>query len=179
MEARKLLGQYQSSENITKDNIKIKVLGIGGGGNNAVSQMMNSNIKGAEYYLLNTDKEILDRLDEAERRGSCDKRHLRALLRARRRAVSSHSRSEIGHARIERTGFGHDCRDALRSVRRAFHRLLCAGGRGRQSAPRTIRRAGNLFIRGRHAIDLSCTIKNDLPQPAGDRIVFGILNRSA
>lgn len=58
-----MLGQYQSSENITKENIKIKVLGIGGGGNNAVSQMMNSNIKGAEYYLLNTDKEILDRLD--------------------------------------------------------------------------------------------------------------------
>ena len=44
-----MLGQYQSSENITKDNIKIKVLGIGGGGNNAVSQMIKSNVKGAEY----------------------------------------------------------------------------------------------------------------------------------
>lgn len=45
----------------TKDAIRIKVLGIGGGGNNAVNQMINSNIKGAEYILINTEKGILDR----------------------------------------------------------------------------------------------------------------------
>ena len=45
----------------TKDLIKIKVLGIGGGGNNAVNQMINSSIEGAEYYLINTEKGILDR----------------------------------------------------------------------------------------------------------------------
>lgn len=45
----------------TKDLIRIKVLGIGGGGNNAVNQMINSNIEGAEYILLNTEKGILER----------------------------------------------------------------------------------------------------------------------
>lgn len=45
----------------TKEAIRIKVLGIGGGGNNAVNQMINSNIKGAEYILINTEKGILDR----------------------------------------------------------------------------------------------------------------------
>ncbi len=45
----------------TKNLIKIKVLGIGGGGNNAVNQMIKYDIDGAEYYLLNTEKGILDR----------------------------------------------------------------------------------------------------------------------
>lgn len=45
----------------TKDIIKIKVLGIGGGGNNAVNQMINSKIDGAEYILINTEKNVLDR----------------------------------------------------------------------------------------------------------------------
>ena len=45
----------------TKDLIKIKVLGVGGGGNNAVNQMINSKIEGAEYVLINTEKNVLDR----------------------------------------------------------------------------------------------------------------------
>lgn len=45
----------------TKDIVKIKVLGIGGGGNNAVNQMIKSNIDGAEYVLINTEKNVLDR----------------------------------------------------------------------------------------------------------------------
>lgn len=45
----------------TKDRIKIKVLGIGGGGNNAVNQMINSNIEGAEYILINTETQILSK----------------------------------------------------------------------------------------------------------------------
>lgn len=45
----------------TKDRIRIKVLGIGGGGNNAVNQMINSNIEGAEYILINTETQILSK----------------------------------------------------------------------------------------------------------------------
>lgn len=44
-----------------RDLIKIKVLGIGGGGNNAVNQMIDSEIEGADYYLINTEKGILER----------------------------------------------------------------------------------------------------------------------
>ena len=46
---------------IYKKTQKIKVLGIGGGGNNAVNQMINSHIEGADYYLINTEKGILER----------------------------------------------------------------------------------------------------------------------
>jgi len=60
-----VLNQYQSISDATKENnIKIKVLGIGGGGNNAVSQMANSGINCAEYYLLNTEVGILERADQ-------------------------------------------------------------------------------------------------------------------
>lgn len=45
----------------TRNLIKIKVVGVGGGGNNAVNQMIKSDIDGAEYYLINTEKGILDR----------------------------------------------------------------------------------------------------------------------
>lgn len=45
----------------TKDLIRIKVLGIGGGGNNAVNQMIRSDIDGAEYYLINTERQILNK----------------------------------------------------------------------------------------------------------------------
>lgn len=54
---------YKKSDLDTKDTIRIKVIGIGGGGNNAVGQMIKSNISGAEYYLVNTEKQALDRFD--------------------------------------------------------------------------------------------------------------------
>ena len=40
----------------TKDLIKIKVIGVGGGGNNAVNQMITTDIDGVEYILVNTRK---------------------------------------------------------------------------------------------------------------------------
>ncbi len=45
------------------DNISqicnIKVIGVGGGGNNAVNRMVNANIKSAEFIAVNTDKQAL------------------------------------------------------------------------------------------------------------------------
>ena len=37
----------------------IKVIGIGGGGNNAVNRMINANIKSAQFVAINTDKQAL------------------------------------------------------------------------------------------------------------------------
>ena len=37
----------------------IKVIGIGGGGNNAVNRMINANITSASYVAINTDKQDL------------------------------------------------------------------------------------------------------------------------
>ena len=38
---------------------KIKVVGVGGGGNNAVNRMVEAGIKGVEFIAINTDKQAL------------------------------------------------------------------------------------------------------------------------
>jgi len=40
-------------------NTKIKVIGVGGGGSNAVARMMDSGLTGVEFHILNTDKQAL------------------------------------------------------------------------------------------------------------------------
>lgn len=38
---------------------KIKVIGVGGGGNNAVNRMVTDGVKGVEFYVANTDAQVL------------------------------------------------------------------------------------------------------------------------
>lgn len=38
---------------------RIKVIGVGGAGNNAVNRMLEAGITGAEYYVVNTDSQVL------------------------------------------------------------------------------------------------------------------------
>ena len=44
-----------------KDNAVIKVIGVGGGGGNAVQHMVEAKINGAEFISINTDKQALDK----------------------------------------------------------------------------------------------------------------------
>lgn len=60
-----VLDQVQSQK--AKDSIKIKVIGVGGGGNNAVNQMINFNVQGVEYIQVNTEKGILERANSLGR----------------------------------------------------------------------------------------------------------------
>lgn len=39
----------------------IKVVGIGGGGMNAVTRMVNSNMRGVQFIVMNTDEQVLNR----------------------------------------------------------------------------------------------------------------------
>ncbi len=39
---------------------KIKVVGVGGGGNNAVNRMIESGVKGVEFIVANTDLQVLN-----------------------------------------------------------------------------------------------------------------------
>ena len=40
---------------------KIKVIGIGGGGNNTIDRMVEANLQGAEFIAMNTDLQQLNR----------------------------------------------------------------------------------------------------------------------
>lgn len=46
-------------ENTTKDGARIKVIGVGGGGNNAVDRMIEAGVTKAEFICVNTDAQQL------------------------------------------------------------------------------------------------------------------------
>ena len=46
-----------------ESGVNIKVIGVGGGGNNAVNRMITSNIRGVEFVAINTDRQVLRRSD--------------------------------------------------------------------------------------------------------------------
>ena len=47
-------------DDTNSSGVKIEVIGVGGGGNNAVNRMINSNIKGVEFVAINTDAQVVD-----------------------------------------------------------------------------------------------------------------------
>ena len=54
---------YTSEPNDTEEyydsGVKIKVIGVGGGGGNAVNRMLDSNIRGVEFITVNCDRQAL------------------------------------------------------------------------------------------------------------------------
>ena len=50
--------KFEIAEELALDT-KIKVIGVGGGGSNAVARMMNEGLGGVEFYVINTDQQAL------------------------------------------------------------------------------------------------------------------------
>lgn len=51
-----------------QDNLAtIKVIGVGGGGGNAVKRMIEANLRGVQFYVVNTDVQALRMIHNAER----------------------------------------------------------------------------------------------------------------
>ena len=48
-----------SIDNNINDGAVIKVIGVGGGGGNAVNRMIEENVKGVEFIAANTDVQAL------------------------------------------------------------------------------------------------------------------------
>ena len=62
-----VFGMFSSTDNLTQatpapgvNPAKIKVIGVGGGGGNAVNRMIKSGLTGVEFWLMNTDLQILN-----------------------------------------------------------------------------------------------------------------------
>lgn len=51
----------QFEVNNVEDNAQIKVIGVGGGGGNAVNRMIEAGLKGVSYIVVNTDKQALNK----------------------------------------------------------------------------------------------------------------------
>ena len=59
-------GMFSSTDNVAQPTpapgispAKIKVIGVGGGGGNAVNRMIKSGLTGVEFWLMNTDLQVL------------------------------------------------------------------------------------------------------------------------
>jgi len=57
----------QSKDILPSQNAKIEVIGVGGGGSNAINRMIDSNLQGVSFRVLNTDAQALLQ-SSAERR---------------------------------------------------------------------------------------------------------------
>ena len=57
------LNELQNSDSYDFDTFsqicKIKVIGVGGGGNNAINRMIESGLQGVEFWVANTDMQVL------------------------------------------------------------------------------------------------------------------------
>lgn len=49
---------FQLDDNF-ESGVNIKVIGVGGGGNNAVNRMISTNIRGVDFIAINTDRQAL------------------------------------------------------------------------------------------------------------------------
>ena len=56
---------YFEHDDTYQSGVNIKVIGVGGGGNNAINRMITSNIKGVEFVAVNTDRQALRSSDAA------------------------------------------------------------------------------------------------------------------
>ncbi len=108
----------------SQDNAKIKVIGVGGGGGNAVNNMINKGLTSVEYIALNTDSQALknNKADAAIQVGS----NLTSGLGAG-------ARPEIGREAVEENR--HEIEEAVEGADMIFITAGMGGGTGTGGAP--------------------------------------------
>jgi len=107
-----------------QDNAKIKVIGVGGGGGNAVNNMINKGLDSVEYIVLNTDAQAL-------KNNSADLAiQVGANLTS---GLGAGARPEIGREAVEENR--HDLDEAVDSADMIFITAGMGGGTGTGGAP--------------------------------------------
>ena len=100
---------------------KIKVIGVGGGGNNAVNRMIESGIKGVEFIVANTDSQAL-RNSKAE-----------VKLQLGKSGLGAGANPEVGRAAAEESK--DEIKEILRGADMVFVTCGMGGGTGTGAAP--------------------------------------------
>ncbi len=108
----------------SQDNAKIKVIGVGGGGGNAVNNMISKGLNSVEYIALNTDSQALrtNKADLTIQVGS----NLTSGLGAG-------ARPEIGREAVEENR--HDLEESVEGADMIFITAGMGGGTGTGGAP--------------------------------------------
>jgi cell division protein FtsZ len=103
---------------------KIKVIGVGGGGTNAVNRMIEAGLSGVEFWAMNTDIQVL-RTSAAE--------HILQLGENLTKGLGAGGNPEIGKASAEESK--SDIKKALEGADMVFVTAGMGGGTGTGAAP--------------------------------------------
>lgn len=123
-------------DQLTYDSgINIKVIGIGGGGNNAVNRMISTNIRGVEFIAVNTDSQVLE--------SSCAAKKL-VIGDKITRGKGAGANPEVGKRSAEESI--EDIRAILSGADMVFITAGMGGGTGTGAAPVVAKAAKELGI---------------------------------
>ena len=117
---------------------RIKVVGVGGGGNNAISRMMEANLKGIDFIAINTDAQDLHHCKVTE------KLHIGKNLT---RGLGAGMNPDVGRQAAEENK--DELQDALKNSDMVFVTCGLGGGTGTGAAPiiaEAAREAGALTV---------------------------------
>ena len=102
----------------------IKVLGVGGGGGNAINRMIENDVKGVEFVAIKTEAQVL-KLSKAERRMQIGRKLTRGL--------GAGAKAEMGKAAALESE--EEIRDLLTGTDMVFITAGMGGGTGTGAAP--------------------------------------------
>ena len=122
-------------EQVYDSGVSIKVIGVGGGGNNAVNRMISTNIRGVEFVAINTDSQVLDSSCAAKKIIIGDKVT---------RGKGAGANPEIGKKSAEESI--EDIRAVLEGAHMVFITAGMGGGTGTGAAPVVAKAAKELGI---------------------------------
>ena len=115
---------FEMVQEINAGAPNIKVVGVGGGGSNAVSRMFKDKLPVVEYYSVNTDAQHLFR---------CDVSHRLAIGQNLTRGLGSGANPDLGRQAAEESR--HDIEKAMEGADMVFLAVGMGGGTGTGAAP--------------------------------------------
>jgi cell division protein FtsZ len=115
---------FDMVQEINAGSPNIKVMGIGGGGSNAVSRMFKDKLPVVEYFSVNTDAQHLFR---------CDVSHRLAIGQNLTKGLGSGANPDLGRQAAEESR--HDIEKALEGADMVFLAVGMGGGTGTGAAP--------------------------------------------
>ena len=125
---------YELDENFDS-GVNIKVIGVGGGGNNAVNRMISTNIRGVEFIAINTDKQALINSSATNKI---------AIGEKRTKGHGAGSNPEVGAQAAEESI--EDIKSAISGADMVFITAGMGGGTGTGAAPIVAKAAKDMGI---------------------------------
>ncbi len=115
---------FEMVQEINAGSPNIKVVGVGGGGSNAVSRMFKDKLPVVEYFSVNTDAQHLFR---------CDVSHRLAIGQNLTKGLGSGANPDLGRQAAEESR--HDIEKAMEGADMVFLAVGMGGGTGTGAAP--------------------------------------------